>query len=124
MADLSNGWSNATRSPAFRYATNTLYTHTVMDFDVYARISVAWSLAHPVSEQAMIFCSCPYVCIHVGSHTGIGPNVMTLAIASQKGSVGKTTLAPGLAVTGERAGHRTALFDIGPQGSAAFWKDT
>lgn len=51
-------------------------------------------------------------------------NLKTVAIVSQKGGVGKTTLATGLAVASERAGQRTAIFDIDPQGSAAFWNDT
>ena len=37
-----------------------------------------------------------------------------LAIISQKGGVGKTTLATALAV----------VFDLDPQASAVFWKDT
>jgi chromosome partitioning protein len=48
----------------------------------------------------------------------------TLAIISQKGGVGKTTLATALAVAAERDGRRAALFDLDPQASAAFWKDT
>lgn len=51
-------------------------------------------------------------------------DVKTLAIVSQKGGVGKTTLATGLAVVSQRAGYQTAIFDIDPQGSAAFWNDT
>lgn len=48
----------------------------------------------------------------------------TLAIISQKGGVGKTTLATALAVAAERAGKVAAVFDLDPQASAAFWKDT
>ena len=48
----------------------------------------------------------------------------TLAIISQKGGVGKTTLATALAVAAERDGRRAAVFDLDPQASAAFWKDT
>ena len=48
----------------------------------------------------------------------------TLAIISQKGGVGKTTLATALAVAAERGGRSTAVFDLDPQASAAFWKDT
>ena len=48
----------------------------------------------------------------------------TLAIISQKGGVGKTTLATALAVAAERAGKHAAVFDLDPQASAAFWKDT
>jgi chromosome partitioning protein len=47
-----------------------------------------------------------------------------LAIISQKGGVGKTTLATALAVAAERGGKRAAVFDLDPQASAAFWKDT
>jgi chromosome partitioning protein len=47
-----------------------------------------------------------------------------LAIISQKGGVGKTTLATALAVAADRAGQRAAVFDLDPQASAAFWKDT
>lgn len=48
----------------------------------------------------------------------------TLAIISQKGGVGKTTLATALAVAAEREGKIAAVFDLDPQASAAFWKDT
>lgn len=47
-----------------------------------------------------------------------------LSIISQKGGVGKTTMATALAVVAERDGKNTALFDLDPQASAAFWKDT
>lgn len=48
----------------------------------------------------------------------------TLAIVSQKGGVGKTTLATALAVQAARDGKRTVVFDLDPQASASFWKDT
>jgi chromosome partitioning protein len=47
-----------------------------------------------------------------------------IAIISQKGGVGKTTLATALAVAAESDGRSTAIFDLDPQASAAFWKDT
>lgn len=47
-----------------------------------------------------------------------------IALISQKGGVGKTTLATALAVAAHNAGHSAALFDLDPQASAAFWKDT
>jgi chromosome partitioning protein len=47
----------------------------------------------------------------------------TLAIISQKGGVGKTTLATCLAVAAESDGKRTAIFDLDPQATASFWKD-
>lgn len=46
-----------------------------------------------------------------------------LAIISQKGGVGKTTLATALAVAGEMGGKSIALFDLDPQASACFWSD-
>ena len=48
----------------------------------------------------------------------------TLAVISQKGGVGKTTLATALAVSAEQDGRRAALFDLDPQASATFWFDT
>jgi chromosome partitioning protein len=47
----------------------------------------------------------------------------TVAIISQKGGVGKTTLALHLAVAAERAGKTSVLIDLDPQASAATWKD-
>lgn len=46
-----------------------------------------------------------------------------LAVLSQKGGVGKTTLATCLAVAAEQAGERVAIIDIDPQATASFWKD-
>jgi chromosome partitioning protein len=48
----------------------------------------------------------------------------TLAIISQKGGVGKTTLATALAVAAGLDGRIAAVFDLDPQASASFWKDT
>jgi chromosome partitioning protein len=47
----------------------------------------------------------------------------TIAIISQKGGAGKTTVAIHLAVAAERKGMKTALFDLDPQASAASWSD-
>ncbi len=47
--------------------------------------------------------------------------MFTVALISRKGGAGKTTLACGLAVAGERAGFATALVDLDPQGSASAW---
>jgi chromosome partitioning protein len=47
----------------------------------------------------------------------------TIAIISQKGGAGKTTIAIHLAVAAERLGMKTALFDLDPQASASSWSD-
>ena len=47
--------------------------------------------------------------------------MFTVALISRKGGAGKTTLACGLAVVGEREGITTALVDLDPQGSALAW---
>ena len=47
----------------------------------------------------------------------------TVALIAQKGGVGKTTLAVNIAVTAERAGIRTALFDLDLQESAMTWAE-
>jgi chromosome partitioning protein len=46
-----------------------------------------------------------------------------LAILSQKGGVGKTTLATCLAVAAEQDGKQAAVFDLDPQATASFWND-
>jgi len=47
----------------------------------------------------------------------------TVAIISQKGGAGKTTLALHLAVAAELDGRPTAIIDLDPQASASGWKD-
>ena len=49
--------------------------------------------------------------------------MLTIALISQKGGVGKTTLAIHLATAFEAKGHQTLLVDLDPQTSAAEWKD-
>jgi chromosome partitioning protein len=48
----------------------------------------------------------------------------TVAIISQKGGAGKTTLALNLAVASELAGFPSAIFDLDPQASSMGWKDS
>jgi chromosome partitioning protein len=46
-----------------------------------------------------------------------------VAIISQKGGAGKTTLAVHLAAAAAAAGHSTAIIDLDPQATAASWGD-
>jgi chromosome partitioning protein len=47
----------------------------------------------------------------------------TIAIISQKGGAGKTTIGIQLAVAAEQRGLKTAPFDLDPQASASSWSD-
>lgn len=44
-----------------------------------------------------------------------------VTVAQQKGGAGKTTMALQLAVAWQKQGHKVALIDIDPQGSAGAW---
>lgn len=47
----------------------------------------------------------------------------TIAILSQKGGAGKTTITLHLAVASVKAGYNTAIIDLDPQASATKWSD-
>ena len=47
----------------------------------------------------------------------------TLAIVSQKGGVGKTTIAVHIAVAAAKSGYSVAIVDLDPQATAAQWSD-
>ena len=47
----------------------------------------------------------------------------TLAIVSQKGGVGKTTIAVHIAVAAAASGYSVAIIDLDPQATAAQWSD-
>ncbi len=49
--------------------------------------------------------------------------MQTIALISQKGGTGKTTLAIAIAVTAEGAGRTSVLVDLDPQASTARWSD-
>ena len=49
--------------------------------------------------------------------------MQTIAVISQKGGSGKTTLALHLAVASAVSGQNTAIIDLDPQASAAKWSD-
>jgi chromosome partitioning protein len=72
-------------------------------------------------QSARIAC---YLCIEASERQGCTVakrRLRTLALASQKGGAGKTTLALHLAVIASQAGLRTVLVDCDPQRSAAGW---
>ena len=49
--------------------------------------------------------------------------MISVAVISQKGGAGKTTISVGLAVAHELAGGVAAVIDMDPQGSASVWSD-
>src|SRR5271155_1120861 len=58
---------------------------------------------------------------HVHHPSRVLVHLKTIAVCSQKGGTGKTTIALHLAVAAERARRSTAVFDLDPQRSSRFW---
>jgi chromosome partitioning protein len=71
--------------------------------------------------------ACLHICVYVHKHENVfgskHATMKTVAIISQKGGAGKTTVAIHLAVAAEQCGVRTAVFDLDPQASATSWAD-
>jgi len=61
-----------------------------------------------------------YMCLFIHAQWGI---MQIVSIISQKGGVGKTTLATALAAEASRRGRQALLLDLDPQASASFWSD-
>jgi chromosome partitioning protein len=64
-----------------------------------------------------------FACITANRANNKWSNMRTIAIISQKGGAGKTTIGIHLAVAAEKRGMKTALFDLDPQASASSWSD-
>ena len=50
--------------------------------------------------------------------------MLTVALVSQKGGAGKTTIAINLAIASELAGRPAVIIDLDPQASSATWGDS
>lgn len=63
------------------------------------------------------------ICVTLYTHLIREVFLKVVSIISQKGGVGKTTLATALAVEAARRGKQCLLLDLDPQASATFWND-
>ena len=63
------------------------------------------------------------MCYNYDNSAGDGTGLRVLAVISQKGGAGKTTLALNLAVAAEIADVATVVIDLNPQASAKTWHD-
>jgi len=68
--------------------------------------------------------TCGYIYLYTCTHIYLWRcDIKTIAMLSQKGGTGKTTLALHLAVAAERAGAAAVIVDLDPQASASGWSD-
>lgn len=74
-----------------------------------------------ISSFDVLFAILPY-CQQYGKEKG--ECMHTVALLSQKGGTGKTTLSLHLAVAAEMDGHHAVVIDLDPQASSAAWKDS
>jgi chromosome partitioning protein len=91
-----------------------------MDFgplnSLYAQLQLACSDLERACMEMQSFCSVETAIVR-------HDEMRTVAIVSQKGGAGKTTLAVHLAVAAQLAGFRCALVDLDPLASARKWAD-
>ena len=90
--------------------------------DVFRKLA-AGERAERCTEQAALPPLTRDTCIHLCSYHVVRVGMKTAAFISQKGGVGKTTLATALAVAAHLDGRSAAVVDLDPQASASFWKD-
>lgn len=70
-----------------------------------------------MAENCSDFCACLHACNHVVSHIAM----FTVAVCTQKGGVGKTTLALTLGVLAEQSRMAVGVLDADPQAIASGW---
>jgi chromosome partitioning protein len=93
------------------------------------RLCVAPSDAAPLNAAETIamkeraWATAASTCVHVDKPPSWRDDMKTIAIISQKGGAGKTTLAVHLAVCAQLHGYRSAVVDLDPQATARKWGD-